>query len=48
MGVRAQFRTSLRRPGYRIVLNWDLTPNQLRQACMGDSFVLSPSNILRH
>ncbi len=26
MGVRAQFRTLLRRPGNRMVLNWDLTP----------------------
>ena len=48
MGVRAQFRTSLRRPGYRIVLNWDLTPKLRAEVCMGDSFVLSPSNILRH
>ena len=26
MGVRAQFLTPLRRPGNRMVLNWDLTP----------------------
>ena len=40
MGVRAQFRTLLRRPGNRMVLNWDLTP--WRCTCLRVGAALSP------